>query len=268
MSEQRSADIAVTSGIANAIPLPYVARENCLILDVNHLTHGGWLSAGQEFFWGWGEPILGYLFVRSFPACIHLFYNLPGGEAKRQCIPIEYGPANFGIRPLFVCPNCGKGFYKLFFGSGKFGCRTCQRLKRPRSWYRTAARIEPDDLGRILRKAPENQETSHLLFWMGSISPQEMSQEMSGSIHTPCGIAALETPFVRPAAAARQEAMKVHPTRQPGWTGGRRPKNIMDYPCTCGAPDNLEGHSTTCPRGRIIYQRRRRNAAVMGEEKH
>lgn len=40
-----------------------------------------------------------------------------------------------------------------------------------------------------------------------------------------------------------------------GRLGGRPNKALADFPCTCGNGDALEGHPTTCPRGRAIRRR-------------
>ncbi len=38
-----------------------------------------------------------------------------------------------------------------------------------------------------------------------------------------------------------------------------RKRNVLDLPCICGAGDDLTpgAHPTTCPRGRLLYQRAR-----------
>ena len=44
--------------------------------------------------------------------------------------------------------------------------------------------------------------------------------------------------------------------RENGKLGGRPKKRIDELECTCGAASD-DDHKTTCPRGRLIYQRRR-----------
>ena len=41
-----------------------------------------------------------------------------------------------------------------------------------------------------------------------------------------------------------------------------RRRNVLDLPCICGAGDGLTpgAHPTTCPRGRLLYQRARAKA--------
>jgi hypothetical protein len=41
--------------------------------------------------------------------------------------------------------------------------------------------------------------------------------------------------------------------------GGARktPRPIESFECTCGRGDTLEGHPTTCPRGLVIYRRKK-----------
>jgi len=39
--------------------------------------------------------------------------------------------------------------------------------------------------------------------------------------------------------------------------GGRPPRPLAEIPCTCGRGDALEGHPTTCPRGRALRRRQK-----------
>jgi len=39
--------------------------------------------------------------------------------------------------------------------------------------------------------------------------------------------------------------------------GGRPPRPLAEFPCTCGRGDALEGHPTTCPRGLTIRRRQK-----------
>jgi len=45
--------------------------------------------------------------------------------------------------------------------------------------------------------------------------------------------------------------------------GALRRKPLSEFPCTCGRGDAEEGHPTTCPRGRVIWRRKR--AALKSE---
>jgi len=82
-----------------------------------------------------------------------------------------------------------------------------------------------------------------------TVDPAEASAagKALGSISTP-----------RKAEAARANAAKRK-------TFGRPPvKDPLTLPCTCGAGTVVEvgdGHKTTCPRGRLLYQRAKRAAA-------
>jgi hypothetical protein len=75
-----------------------------------------------------------------------------------------------------------------------------------------------------------------------------------GSISTP-----------RKAAAARANAAKRK-------TFGRPPeKDPLTLPWTCGAGTDVEvgtGHKTTCPRGRLLYQRAKRTAPAQESREH
>ena len=59
-------------------------------------------------------------------------------------------------------------------------------------------------------------------------------------------------------AAARENLKRI--THRPG----PNQKNPLDLPCTCGAGTDTEvgtNHKTTCPRGRLLYQRTKLAAA-------
>lgn len=57
---------------------------------------------------------------------------------------------------------------------------------------------------------------------------------------------------------------KAKSSRENGRFGGKPRKDIAEYPCTCGAPDD-DSHKTTCPRGNVIYQRKQREAKKRNE---
>ena len=74
-------------------------------------------------------------------------------------------------------------------------------------------------------------------------TPEEIRRALSyiGSIKTP-----------KKAAASRRNGQLY---------GGRPVKPLSEIACTCGRGDTLEGHPTTCPRGRAI--RRRQKAGTL-----
>ena len=39
--------------------------------------------------------------------------------------------------------------------------------------------------------------------------------------------------------------------------GGRPQKPLAEIPCTCGRGEAMDGHPTTCPRGRAIRRRQK-----------
>jgi hypothetical protein len=53
----------------------------------------------------------------------------------------------------------------------------------------------------------------------------------------------------------QRSAKKAASSAANGKAGGRPFKPLADYACTCGRGDVLEGHPTTCPRGRAIRRR-------------
>ena len=56
------------------------------------------------------------------------------------------------------------------------------------------------------------------------------------------------------AATSRQNILAA---KAAGKQGGREPKPISAFACTCGRGDSLEGHPTTCPRGLVIWRRKK-----------
>ncbi|MBC7805322.1 MAG: hypothetical protein H7145_04155 [Akkermansiaceae bacterium] len=42
-----------------------------------------------------------------------------------------------------------------------------------------------------------------------------------------------------------------------GRKGGRPQTPLSEIECICGRGDSLEGHPTTCPRGLVIYRRKK-----------
>lgn len=53
------------------------------------------------------------------------------------------------------------------------------------------------------------------------------------------------------AAASRENGKKAPPGP------GRPLRPINEIPCTCGKPDVIDGHPTTCPRGQAIKRRQK-----------
>ncbi len=85
-----------------------------------------------------------------------------------------------------------------------------------------------------------------------TVNPEAASEagRALGSISTP-----------KKAAAAR-----VNATKRKTFAGPPE-KDLLTLACTCGAGTDTEvgeGHKTTCPRGRLIYQRAKRAAARKG----
>ncbi len=48
---------------------------------------------------------------------------------------------------------------------------------------------------------------------------------------------------------------KAEQCRLNGKLGGRRPKPLAEFPCTCGVQEAIADHKSTCPRGRAIKRR-------------
>jgi hypothetical protein len=101
--------------------------------------------------------------------------------------------------------------------------------------------------------------------------PRASRAEKSGpNLRTPDPAAASEAGRMlgsisteRKAAAARENAAKRRTF------AGPPTKDPLTLPCTCGAGNENEvgtGHKTTCPRGRLLYQRDKRAAAKKVQE--
>lgn len=214
-------------------------------LNANHLARDGWLVEGKRYSWGWGEPISASVHIRVLTNCLDLAYRTEDGTVRQECVQIEYSAANFGIRRLLVCPACDKSFYNLFLRDGRFRCRKCQYLK-----YANSNLVEggggqrPEMTGYPLRTLSKEM-PSGALIWAVSDMPSE-----------DCTTTVRIRPKAREVAEAKEKGDVPQAT---GWRGGRPRLRLAEVVCTCGAGNSLTGHKCTCPKGRLISQRKRNN---------
>jgi hypothetical protein len=57
--------------------------------------------------------------------------------------------------------------------------------------------------------------------------------------------------------ASHTSERKAEAARINGASGGRPKKDPMTVRCNCGRVDSLDGHPTTCPRGKLLRERER-----------
>ena len=107
------------------------------------------------------------------------------------------------------------------------------RHKNERSCYNEAMRTDPKpsaESGALLRAATDP-------------AARREAARLMGSARTPAK-----------AAAAKRNANSPGRKANPG---GRPLKPLAEITCTCGRGEALEGHPTTCPRGRAIRRRQK-----------
>jgi hypothetical protein len=114
----------------------YRARaENLQRVDIRLWHRGGYLAAGRCFSWKWtrGDEPAGSIGVRVYgPDSLRLEYMVGEEGARRdgsQVIGLAHTSCGYGgSRPWFLCPVCQRRAGVLFLRSGRFACRTCQRV--------------------------------------------------------------------------------------------------------------------------------------------
>lgn len=120
-------------------------------VDVRIWSRRGYLSEHGHFVWSWscgGEPS-GSVSVWVRPGeSVTLSFTVGTSGARRtvsQSVRLEQVPCRFGgSRSWFACPCCGRRGAVLYLRSGRFACRTCQRV--------AYASQSEDLVGRMWRK--------------------------------------------------------------------------------------------------------------------
>ena len=106
--------------------------EQCHRLDVREMYRAGVLKDGRVGNWCWtnshtGEQS-GSVRYSIEGASMALRYSATD-TAKVQHVAIDKTPCHFGgARPWFSCPACGDRVAVIYFRSGRFACRCCQRI--------------------------------------------------------------------------------------------------------------------------------------------
>ncbi len=99
-------------------------------IDIRRWQKGGFLVEGRSFSWQWtrGEEKTGNIGVWVVNGSIRLNYSIDGTDASQR-IAVTSTPCNYGgSRQWFCCPVCHGRAALLYLRSGRFACRTCQRV--------------------------------------------------------------------------------------------------------------------------------------------
>jgi len=107
-----------------------IKAEQTRRIDIRRWQKGGYLVDGRSFTWQWtrGEEKTGNIGVWVVGGSIRLNYAVNGTDASQRIVttstPCHYG----GSRQWFSCPVCHGRSALLYLRSGRFACRTCQRI--------------------------------------------------------------------------------------------------------------------------------------------
>lgn len=107
-----------------------VKAEHLQRVDIRQWRQRGLLWDGGSNSWSWsrgGEPTGNIQFTVSAES-IWLAYSINGNDASQKIhtttTPCGYG----GSRRWFSCPSCSGRCEVLYQRSGRFACRSCQRV--------------------------------------------------------------------------------------------------------------------------------------------
>ncbi|MDR6537287.1 hypothetical protein [Variovorax soli] len=116
-------------------PAHRAKAEHLLRLDVRDLNRRRLLKPGNQFAWTWrrGSEVTGTISIRvDNRDRLSLLYSIGGDQNRReasQFVRIEPTSCGFGgSRTWFACPVCSRRIAVLYMRSGRFACRTCQRV--------------------------------------------------------------------------------------------------------------------------------------------
>jgi hypothetical protein len=105
-----------------------VSCENCLSIDVRRLAREKLLADGTWFNWRWNNEANSTISVRVEGDYVNFSYSVDG-EPQTQRVGLARTRCHFGNhRKWFWCPCCTRRSANLYFRSGRFACRRCNRL--------------------------------------------------------------------------------------------------------------------------------------------
>lgn len=113
-------------------PSQRMKAEYFLRLDVRRWHRNGVLSSGYSGAWEWRDhetgQTRGSISYTVGAGTVSLRFSSGGVPVCQSIVLTQTGCTFGGARPWFVCPVRGERVAVLFFRSGRFACRTCQRL--------------------------------------------------------------------------------------------------------------------------------------------
>ncbi|MBC8136780.1 MAG: hypothetical protein H8F28_12925 [Fibrella sp.] len=233
--------------------VPRSSLIGCPTLDIHHLIAGRHFSPGNDLLWAWGEPTHTAVRLLVSTQCLTVFYQTESGDVGRQCIALEYVPAQFGgMRPLLVCSVCNHAFYRLYLRNGQFACQKCQRLKHTYS-------EPPEERDLLKQRALGHVLTSDVGARFRSLlnmtSFQQLAPSCSDAVAEATAVATDVhlTDGLRIRNAHPNTAKMINPAKQ--GNAGRPRIPLSEVPCTCGRGSGLKDHLAQCKRAQAIRRR-------------
>lgn len=111
-------------------PAYNVKAEHVARVDIRVWHRRGLLWNGGRNTWSWwrGNDQAGSIMFIVSEHAINLIYSINGKDASQR-IARASTPCHFGgSRPWFCCPVCHRRTALLYQRSGRFACRSCQRV--------------------------------------------------------------------------------------------------------------------------------------------
>ena len=106
--------------------------EQCLRLDVRQMYRAGVLKDFYVGSWRWTNSYTGEHNGRigfSVESAALVLRYTAAGNAREQRVMIDRTRCHFGgARPWLTCPVCNRRVAVIYFRSGRFACRHCQRI--------------------------------------------------------------------------------------------------------------------------------------------
>ena len=118
-----------------------VKGEHLMRLDIRAIHRRGLLWVGGTNTWSWsrGTEHVGSVRFTVDTDSIRLAYSVSGQDASQNIATTETPCAYGGSRTWFSCPVCRGRAALLYMRSGRFACRSCQRVS-----YASQSRSESD----------------------------------------------------------------------------------------------------------------------------